>query len=29
MPEGLAALISRQDFADLVAYLRTLRGAPK
>lgn len=29
MPEGLAALVGREGFADLVAYLRTLRGAPK
>jgi hypothetical protein len=29
MPEGLPALVGREAFADLVAYLRTLRGAPK
>lgn len=29
MPEGLPALVGREGFADLVAYLRTLRGAPK
>jgi len=29
MPEGLAPLMSRDEFADLVAYLSTLRGAPK
>lgn len=29
MPEGLPALVGREAFADLVAYLRTLRGTPK
>lgn len=29
MPEGLAALMSKEDFADLVAYVLTLRGAGK
>ena len=29
MPEGLPALVGREAFADLVAYLRTLRGAPR
>ncbi|MBK7877723.1 MAG: ThuA domain-containing protein [Planctomycetes bacterium] len=29
MPDGLAPLMSKDAFADLFAYLRTLRGAPK
>lgn len=29
MPDGLASLMSKEQFADLVAYLLTLRGAPK
>ncbi|MBI5362962.1 MAG: ThuA domain-containing protein [Planctomycetes bacterium] len=29
MPDGLAPLMSKDDFANLFAYLRTLRGAPK
>lgn len=29
MPDGLAALMSKEDFADLVAYVLTLRGAAK
>ena len=29
MPDGLAPLLSKDAFADLFAYLRTLRGAPK
>ncbi len=29
MPDGLAALMSKEDFADLFAYVLTLRGAGK
>jgi putative heme-binding domain-containing protein len=29
MPEGLAALLTKEQFADLFAYVRTLRGGPK
>jgi putative heme-binding domain-containing protein len=29
MPDGLAMLMTKDEFADLVAYLMTLRGAPK
>jgi putative heme-binding domain-containing protein len=28
MPAGLARLLSKQEFSDLIAYLSTLRGAP-
>lgn len=28
MPQGLARLVTRDEFADLVAYLATLQGAP-
>lgn len=29
MPDGLAALVTREELSDLVAWLATLRGAPK
>jgi putative heme-binding domain-containing protein len=29
MPDGLAPLMTKEEFADLMAYMRTLRGAPK